>query len=356
MQHNTVNGPMECIAIDLMGPLPVTDRGNQYIMVVSEYFTKWTEAYALEEHCAQTVADKLVTEFISRFGTPCRIHTDQGREFESHLFANLCELLEITKTRTTPYHPQSDGMVERYNRTLQQILSMFVNENKDDWDDHLPYVTMAYRACVHESTKCSPNLLMLGREISLPLDIMTGSHHAGNQIECPSLYVEWMRNTMQRAFDVTHENLQSSFQKQKQYHDFKLKERQFAIGSQVLRWYPPKANQKLGLGWTGPYTIRRKLSDITYEIQDCKTLKLKVVHVDHLKTLQTRNTTDCQYQNKNDHEQSWLLSENNMNDIAEVQRESQAFPLDELSNEVKLSSPKYSRRGRLIKPPLKFSP
>ncbi|VDI22567.1 Hypothetical predicted protein [Mytilus galloprovincialis] len=248
MQHRNVYRPMECIAIDLMGPLPITDHSNQYIMVVSDYFTKWTEAYPLKEHCAQTVADKLVTEFISRFGAPCRIHTDQGREFESKLFASMCDLLEIEKTRTTPYHPQSDGMVERYNRTLQQILSMFVNENKDDWDSHLPYVTMAYRACTHESTKCSPNLLMLGREISLPIDILTGSNQDEISSFCPNLYIEWMRDAMQRAFDKVHENLQSSFHRQKKYYDCKLKHRQFEIGNKVLRWYPPKANKKLGIG------------------------------------------------------------------------------------------------------------
>lgn len=85
MQHCTVYGPMECIAIDILGQLPTTDDGNRYIMVVGDYFSKWSEAYALRQHTAQTVADNLVTEFICRFGTPTRIHTDQGPEFESHL-------------------------------------------------------------------------------------------------------------------------------------------------------------------------------------------------------------------------------------------------------------------------------
>ncbi|CAC5382534.1 unnamed protein product [Mytilus coruscus] len=273
MQHRNVYRPMECIAIDLMGPLPTIDHWNEDIMVVFDYFTKRTEAYALKEHCAQTVADKPVTEFISRFGTPCRIHgihTEQGREFESKIFASICDLYEIDKTRTTPYHPHSDSMVERYNRTLQQILSMFVKENKDDLDSHLPYVTMAYRACTHESTKCSPNLLTLGREISLAIDIVTGSNHDEDLSYCPYLYID----AIQIAFDKVHENLQ-----------------QFEIWNKVLRWYPPKANKKLGLGWIGPYKITRKLSDITYEIQDCQNSKLKVVHVNHLKPLHTRDET-----------------------------------------------------------------
>lgn len=174
-RHYDVSAPLDVIAIDIMGPLPVTENGNQYIMVVGDYFSKWTEAYALPMHTAQIVADKLVTEFIYRYGTPLRIHSDQGREFELRLFTPLCRLLEIEKLRTTSYRPQSDGMIERFNRTLQQMLAMFLNENYDDWDDHLPYLTSAYRTSVQESTKCSPNRIMLGRETSLLIDVMVES-------------------------------------------------------------------------------------------------------------------------------------------------------------------------------------
>lgn len=86
-----------------MGPLPITENGNEYIMVIGDYFTKWKESFALRDHTAQTVADVLITEFICRFGTPRRIHTDQGREFESTLFSKLCLKLGISKTRTLYY-------------------------------------------------------------------------------------------------------------------------------------------------------------------------------------------------------------------------------------------------------------
>ncbi|CAC5404152.1 unnamed protein product [Mytilus coruscus] len=128
--NTTVYGPMECVAIDILGPLQTTENHNRFIMVVGDYFSKWTEAYALEDHTAQSVADKLVTEFICRFGAPLRIHTDQVPEFESRLFKSICNLLEINKSRTTPYQPQSEGMVERYNRTLVYMLSIFVGEKR----------------------------------------------------------------------------------------------------------------------------------------------------------------------------------------------------------------------------------
>ena len=160
--------------MDIVGPLPRTANGNEYILVFCDHFTKWVECYALPDHQAQTVADAMVSNFISRFGVPSVIHSDQRRRFESRLFEEVCQLLGIEKTRTTPYHPQSDGLVERFNRTLQQMLSAFVNKERDNWHEHFPYVVMAYRATVHESTKFSPNRLMLGHKTNLPLDLLVG--------------------------------------------------------------------------------------------------------------------------------------------------------------------------------------
>jgi transposase InsO family protein len=162
---------MECIAMDILCELPVTNGGNKHILVIGDYYTKWTECFAMPNMEAKTVATLLVEEVIVRFGTPYVIHTDQGLQFESILFQETCRLLQIEKTRTTPYHPQSDGMVERNNRTILTILSAFVNEHQNDWDEHLPYISMAYRAAEHETTEITPNYMMLGREVTTRLDI-----------------------------------------------------------------------------------------------------------------------------------------------------------------------------------------
>ena len=108
--------------MDILGPLPLTPRENQYVLVVTDYFTKWTESYAIPDQTAPTVAEKLVAEFISRYGVPRQLHSDQGTNFESKVMAEVCKLLDIEKTRTTPLHPQLHGQVERYNRTLIEML------------------------------------------------------------------------------------------------------------------------------------------------------------------------------------------------------------------------------------------
>ena len=120
---------------------------------------------------AITVANVLVKEFICRFGVPMEIHSDQGRNLESAVFSEMCRLLGM-KTRTTPLHLQSDGMVERFNRTIETQLSMFVDHHHQDWDQHVPLLLMAYRSAVHDTTKCTPARLMLGRDLRLPVDLL----------------------------------------------------------------------------------------------------------------------------------------------------------------------------------------
>ncbi|CAG2254582.1 unnamed protein product [Mytilus edulis] len=109
------NGPMERIATDILGELPETESSNKHILVVSDYYTKWTESFAMPNMEAKTVAKIIVAEVIVRIGVPHWIHSDQGRQFESLLFQEMCCILNIKKARTTPYHPKSDDMVERFN-------------------------------------------------------------------------------------------------------------------------------------------------------------------------------------------------------------------------------------------------
>ena len=197
MQLTGAGYPMERIATDILGPLPETSNGNRYILVIADYFTKWTEAFAIPDQTTETVAKCLVNEVISRYRLPAYIHSDQGRQFESQLYQEVCTLLDIKKTMTTPYHPQSDGLVERFNRTLERLLSAFVNAEHTDWDERLPYVMMAYRSSVNETTGYTPNMMMLGRDVTVPLDIQFANPLDEKEFRSgfvTKLQIEWNRH------------------------------------------------------------------------------------------------------------------------------------------------------------------
>lgn len=177
-----VGEPLERVAIDILGPLPRTEKGNKYIVIISDYFTRWIEAYPVKNQEAITIAKIFTEEFISRYGVPLQVHTDQGRQFESTLFQDLCKMLRIEKTRTTPYNPKSDGLVERFNRTLEDMISKYVQPNQKNWDEVLPLVMLAYRSSVHQTTGYSPAKLNLGRELKLPVDLVYGHHPGEDQL------------------------------------------------------------------------------------------------------------------------------------------------------------------------------
>ena len=123
MSQYNVGTPFERVALDVLGPLLTSESGNKHILLIIDYFTRWPEAYSLPNQEATTVAEVVTKEYVCRYGFPLELHSDQGRNFESQVFQEMCHLLGIRKTRTTPLHPQSDGMVEQMNRTLEAQLS-----------------------------------------------------------------------------------------------------------------------------------------------------------------------------------------------------------------------------------------
>ena len=154
------------------GPLPLTPHGNHHILVVQDYFTKWVEIYPVPDATAKTCAHYILNHFVARFGIPYRIHSDQGRSYEADLMYQLCDLLGIKKTRTSPRHPACNGMVERFNQTVIKIIRAFIDGKQNNWDLYLGCLAGAYRSSLHESTGYTPNMLMLGREVRIPVDLL----------------------------------------------------------------------------------------------------------------------------------------------------------------------------------------
>ena len=185
--------------MDLLDMSITSAKGNRYVLVMVDCFSRWTEACPLPDKTAISVADAFFSNIVCRFGMPSVIHSDQGREFENKVMHELCILGGSHKTKTTPYHPESDGQVERFNRTLLMMLAMFASEHRDDWDDLLPPVMMAYQLSVHESTGFSPYRLMFGEECMLPLDIGLPRRQLDLAEEVSSTYAVWVKDSLEVA-------------------------------------------------------------------------------------------------------------------------------------------------------------
>ncbi|KAL5500047.1 hypothetical protein EMCRGX_G011541 [Ephydatia muelleri] len=253
MQQVLAGGPFQRVAMDILGPLPLTDRGNKYILV---------------------------------FGAPDVLHTDQGRNFESALFKEVCLLLGVQKTRTTPYHPQSDGLVERFNRTLLDLLSIASREDEQNWDLCIPAVMLAYRTSVQESTGCTPYFLLFGREARLPVDVMFGL--PPNVPPQPvHQYSKDLRARLDTAYERVRERLGWRQRRQKMVYDRRRTGRPYGIGEWVWLYCPavPRGKSaKLHSYWQGPYKVVKVFSNVLYLIQHRDSTRKKVVvHFDRLK-------------------------------------------------------------------------
>lgn len=278
-----VGAPWERIALDVAGPFPESESGNKYFLVVMDYFTKWPEVFAIPNQEASTVADKLVHEVFCRFGVPLEIHSDQGRNFESQIFQETCRVMGAHKTRTTSYHPQSDGMVERFNQTLERYLAKVVENRQRDWDKHIQPFLLSYRSAVHESTTVTPAFANFGRELRLPADLITGiPPDAPRSI---TDYAHDLRSKMNDVYEHIRQSGQHMSERMKTRYDRKTNNKGFDEGSLVWLHNPVRSkgkSPKLQAKWDGPYKIVTKINDVTYRIQKSSRSTPKIVHVDRL--------------------------------------------------------------------------
>jgi hypothetical protein len=274
---------MERVAQDILSKLPVTKRGNKHILVIGDYFSKWIEALPIPDMSAETVSRTVIESFICRFGVPLSIHSDQGRNFESEIWKGLCSMLKMHKTRTTPYHPQSDGFIEKFNSTLLSMLRASRQEDKRDWDEMLPFLTMAYRSSVNETTGFTPNMIMMGREITLPIDMVLPSVDATERN-----YAEFVENIRNHMHDVQHEvrkNTNWAVEHQRKYYDLRSKDKLIKTGDKVWLDGPilkdKIPSKKLKGKRTGPHLVIDATGGIIFQLAMGKD-KCTKVHVDRL--------------------------------------------------------------------------
>ena len=269
-------------------PLPRSASNNKYILVVQDYFSKWGEAYALPHQKAKLIATTLVNEWIARHGVPRHMHTDQGSNFQSDLMKDLADLLDISKTRTTPYHPESDGMVERLNGSIERMLKCYVEHNQQDWDNKLPLVMSAYRSSVHATTKYTPHYLLYGHEYSLPVDLILPRKNPVHATY--GQYARHLKSSFQKAYKVAKATTAGNMMLQKKYYDRKSYGNTYDDGSLVWLFTPhrdPGTSRKLYKPWSGPWQVVWR-KGVVYKIENVDTKKVQTVHFNRMKQYNVR--------------------------------------------------------------------
>ena len=322
-----VEGAFHRIGIDVLGPFPESHRGNRYIVVVSDYLTRWPEAFAVSSTEATVIARLLVDEIIARHGAPKELLSDRGQNFLSKIVAEVCKIFQIHKVNTSSFHPQTDGVVERFNSTLCQSLSMYVSKTQKDWDEYIPLILFAYRTSVSETTGDSPFYLLYGREPRLPLDtkLLQPSDLSTSISEHRRKIVEKIEIAQQLA----KENIQRTQQSMKSYYDRKAKDVDFEVGDRVWVFSPKSKkglSRKLAHNWHGPFRISRKASPVLFFLKNSNNKKIDfAVHANRMKHFVDPNVRPIVPENLDCEQYEPFLSEE---DIPEDSFEPEIIPID----------------------------
>ena len=261
-----VSEPFTKVAFDLVGPLPKTTRGHRYLLTMMCLYTKFPIAIPLRRVDNESVLNAML-EIFSTYGIPKEILTDQGSVFCSKLTRSFCKLLKIDKVKTSPYHPQSNGSLERWHACLKSMLRK-AEKNLKEWDCTLKYLLLAYRDSPHSVTGFSPFSLMFGREVRGPLELLRTSWVDGDNVEGCNVS-EWMTEVklkMLEMAELVSEREKTAKAKMKSYYDQGAKTKTFRVGEKVLV-RRPALHGKFEKAWDGPFEVGKVVSPVTYLIK-----------------------------------------------------------------------------------------
>ena len=263
--YHCVSEPFEKVAFDLVDPLPKSSSGHRFVLTMMCLYTKYHEAIPLRRVDNEMVLDAMM-EIFSRHGFPKVFLTDQGSVFTSKLTRHMCKTFEIHKIRTTPYHPQSDGALERWHACLKDMIKRSGIDIKC-WDKYLKFLLFAYRDTPHCVTGFSPFTLLFGREVKGPLELLRTTWL---DEECDDASVgEWLlgvRAKMAEMSEIVSDREKKAKSDMKRFYDRSARVKSFEVGEMVLV-RKPGLQCKLGDFWEGPYQIEGRVSPVTYRIQ-----------------------------------------------------------------------------------------
>lgn len=266
LQPIPIEAPFHKIGIDFVGPLPMTTKGNRYIVVSVDYMTKWPEAKAVPTADAQETAHFIFNEIVCRHGCPSYMISDRGLHFNNEVIRFLANNFGIKHIMSTPYHPQNNRLVERYNRTLCEALAKLTKQGQE-WDTLIPSVLYAYRTSKQATTKFTPFYLVYGREARFP-NFREENNINGNMVDRLTIFIEELPTRR----EVTKENCRHAQKRQKFYWDQKLKkvQRIFQKGDKVLLYDAAQVGRHTGKflpRWIGPFIIHTRVAPDVYKLR-----------------------------------------------------------------------------------------
>ena len=254
-----VAGPFDLVGVDVI-KFPCSSRGKRYAVVFIDYLTKWPEVFSTSDQTSLTIAELLVEHVISRHGVPSGLLSDRGTAFLSKLMLNVYRLMGIRKSNTIAYHPQTDGLVERFHRTLTDMLAKSVQQGGKNWDQCLPYVLFAYRSSLQSSTGESPFYLLYRRDPRLPSDSVLNAPK-DRRIMSLDDYKTEITTRCADAWKLAQEQIKKSQASQKLHYDASASEPNTREGDRVYVYTPAKksgAAYKFICPFVGPYRVVRQ--------------------------------------------------------------------------------------------------
>ena len=248
--------PVELVCLDYL-TLEQSKGGIGNILVITDHFTKYAMAIPTRNETAKTTADAFYNNFILYYGIPTKLHSDQGANFESDIIKELCNIMGMTKTRTSVYHAMGNGCTERYNRTLLNMLGTLEQSKKADWKRYVPSLVYAYNCTRHESTKVSPFKLMFGRRPKLPIDSVFETAMDSSSNRTTVEYLEDLKNRLKTTQELVKQHSDKPRLKQKYQFDKKANAAKITVGDKVL--------VKL-LAFEGKHKIADRFEEDLYEV------------------------------------------------------------------------------------------
>ena len=256
LQPIPVGGPFERVGVDIL-EMPRTERENRYIVVFVDYMTKWVEAYPTPDQTTETIVRLLVDEIICRHGVPAQLLSDRGPNLLAKLMEEVCGLMGMKKVNTVAYHPQTDGLVEKMNRTLRSMIAKHTRKFGREWDVHLQQLLFAYRVKPQDSTQESPFFLLYGRDARLPTETALSQPLTPYMVDLDD-YRTSLVTGLTESWKLAKQNIASAQKRQKKFYDRSSKAPKYQIGDRVMVYMPYEDSgklRKLALPYHGPYRV-----------------------------------------------------------------------------------------------------